>query len=57
MGIQTYPVLERLLLDGTLYDPDETSGATVDLDDTVAASLPDGVLGKPAKKPKDPPAK
>lgn len=46
MTTKTYPVRGRLLHDGALYDPEETPGVTIDLDEAVADGLPDGVLGE-----------
>lgn len=57
MAIKTYPVLERLLHDGVLLDPAVKPGVTVDLEEDDAADLPEGVLGEPSKKAKEPPAK
>ncbi|MER2605787.1 MAG: hypothetical protein ABTQ29_08165 [Siculibacillus sp.] len=56
---KSYPVLSRLIHDGKIYDPLSKPGVTIDLDEAVAADLPDGILGEGVEvdaKGKKPPA-
>ncbi len=59
MAKKTYPVLQRLIHDGEVYDPIAKKGVTVDMDEDAAAELPEGTLGEgveiKGKKSPEPP--